>query len=167
MRAIEKSMVVSRMFDQAKALRQSSKLAERVETSERQDMARHEMDVERQRLLDRQERDLATLKGKCAQLLTVARKQVDTEERPLRAQLANLEKTAEDLRASPPVMPVTPFNVSTTPRDQDNELITPRTVFRFSTFKLIPMNPKLKIQPMSTMEGGGRKSRVIRVKASH
>jgi hypothetical protein len=142
-------------------------MAEKAETSERQDMAFHEMEVDKRRLLDKHDRDLSTLKAKCTQLLSVARKQAETEERPLKAMIANLEKTVDDLRGARPVSMVTPANVSMAARDPDDELITPRTVFRFSTYKLMPLNPKLKIQPMSAMEGSGRRSRVIRVKSNH
>jgi hypothetical protein len=165
MKAIEKSMVVSRMFDQAKGVRQTARACEKVETSERQDLARQEMELERARLLARQERELATLRAKCTQLLTVAKTQAEAEERPFKAQVAALEKTTQELRSSAPVPAVSPLNVVASPRGDD--LITPRTVFRFSTFKLVPMNPKLKIQPMSSMEAGPRKSRVIHVRSSH
>jgi hypothetical protein len=164
LKAVEKSMVVARMFDQAKLIRRSARSAERQETMERQDMARHKMMLEKQQIIDRQTREKAHLKSKCSELLDVGKKQIEIEERPFLPQVARFERVVEDLKSSAANEPlVTPSIAVTSPRQATSELVSARTVTKFAAYKVAPQNPKLRIQPMGPVGSHTKGNRAIRV----
>jgi type II secretory pathway pseudopilin PulG len=164
LKAVEKSMVVARMFDQAKLVRRNAHSAEKQETLERQDMARHEMMLERQQIIDRHTREKSHLKSKCSELLDVGKRQIETEERPFLAHVARFERVVEELKSGAANEPlITPSIAVTSPGRACYELVSARTVKKFAAYKVAPQTPKLKIQPMGTVGGGTKGGRAIRV----
>jgi hypothetical protein len=164
LKAVEKPMVVARMFDEAKLIRRSAHATERLETIERQDMARHNMMLEKQQIIDRHTREKGHLKSKCSELLDVGKRQVETEERPFLAQVARFERVMEHLKSGTAHEPlITPSIAITSPGRAAYELVSPRTVRKFAAYKVAPQSPKLKIQPMGTVGGVTKGSRAIRV----
>jgi hypothetical protein len=167
LKAMEKSMVIARMFDQAKSLRRTAISTEKVETFDRQSAAIHEMMLDKARLLERHEREMQTMKTKCQQLFDIQKRQVEQDERPLINQVARFEKMLEDEKngaaVDPPLMP---WSVVTTPR-KSTELSSARTAYKFSAYKTSAQNPKLKIQPLgAVMTAAAKPVRTIRVAAT-
>jgi hypothetical protein len=166
MKAIEKSMVMSKMFDQAKLIRKSAVSTEKAVTSDRQEVARHEMALERQRIFARQEREIDQIKAKCNQLYNIAKKQIGVDERPMVAQIAHYEKMLEALSGvSEFDTVITPATVVTTQR-ASTQLASSRTIFKFSAYKSAAQNLKLKIQPMGAVRAQPKRSQAIRVETS-
>jgi len=152
MKAIEKSAVMAKMFDQAKLIRRSARAAERQETVEKQEIARQEMMVEKQQILARQAREKGYLKSKCTQLFEIAKKQAEAAERPHLSQITKLERLVEDLKTGAAAEPIiTPAMVLTTAANPNAELVSARTVSKYAMFKSAASNPRLKIQPPAQM----------------
>jgi hypothetical protein len=167
MKAMEKSMVIAKMFDQAKALRRTASSREKAESSDRQTAAVYEMAVERLRLVERHDRELEALKMKSTMLYDMEKKEIEQEERPFINQIARLEKMlADEENGVVPDPPMTPWSISVTAKDA-TELMSARTAQRFSAFKTAPPGPKLKIQPLGPVASESPKSiRSIRVSAA-
>lgn len=154
------------MFEQAKLIRKSDASTEKAVTSDRQEVARHEIALERQRILTRQEREMEHIKAKCNQLYGIAKKQIEVDERPLVAQIAPFAKMLEDLKGGAELDTViTPATVVTTQR-ASRELVSSRTTIKFSAYKSAAQNLKLKIQPMGAVGAQPKRTRTIRVATS-
>jgi hypothetical protein len=162
MKAMEKSMVMSRMFEQAKLLRRSAQSAEKVVTSDRQEAARQEMQLDKQRLLDRQTREMEVLKAKCNHLYEIAQNQIEQDERPTLSHIANLEKTLQGLRGTAELDSLRTAAKAVTQGSAAlaTELASARTVRRFSAYKSTAQNVKLKIQPMGSVASRPRSKNV-------
>jgi hypothetical protein len=167
MKAMEKSMVVARMFDQAKAFRRAAVVTEKVETVDKQTVAVREMTVERARLIDRHEREMQTMKTKCSQLYDIEKRAIEQEERPLLSQVARVEKMLEDERNGAVTEPtLTVRSIVTTPR-KSMGLVSARTAYRFSAYKATAQNAKLQIQPLGSVASAPAKPvRTIRVSSA-
>ena len=163
MKAIERSMVIARMFDQAKNVRKRASFTEKRESREQQDRAKKEMDIERKRLVERQTREFDLLRLKCTQCMDVTKKQVEEEERPHIKKIRKLERTIEEIRNGKET-PVRPATCVVTERGSSAELVSARTTFKFSAFKAAGRSTKLRIKPLGPVSSGPRKSRVMRVK---
>lgn len=170
MKAIERSMVVAKMFDQAKTLRRTALFTERREANEQQQRAKKEMEQERQRMVDRQAREFETLQHKCHQLMEITMKQIETDERPCLRKIQRLERELDELKnGSVSVSAATARGGCVTergPKAEKNPLVSARTTFRYSAYKASTQSTKLKIQPLGAVAQGPRKSRVIRLRAA-
>ena len=164
MKAIERSMVIARMFDQAKNVRKRASFTEKRESREQQDRAKREMDIERKRLIERQTREFDLLRLKCTQLMDVTKKQVEEEERPHIKKIRKLERAIEEIKNGKE-LPVRPATCIVTQRGSSAELVSARTTFKFSAYKAAGKCTKLRIQPLGPVSSAPRKSRVLRVKA--
>ncbi|OHT11817.1 hypothetical protein TRFO_18604 [Tritrichomonas foetus] len=164
LKAIERSMVITRMFDQAKTVRASSALLEKKETNDAQTRARKEMALERNRLISRHNKEFEDMKTKCEQIMNVLKTNIKKEEIPFQNRIAKLERMIEDLKTGTDgTIKVVPSLAQTTERGPGNELLTSRTAFKYSAFKAATQNYKLRIQPLGNCSKGVRRTRVIRI----
>jgi hypothetical protein len=162
MKAMEKSMVIAKMFDQAKEMRRVASETEKGDTVDRQEMAYYEMNQERCNLLDRHQREKLLLDEKCAQLKEITRKQAELDERPLRTMVARLEKEIEELKQGADDPPITPALASIT-SSESPELVSARTAYKFAAYRSAASSLKLKIQPMGAVASASKSMRRIRV----
>ncbi|KAK8882230.1 hypothetical protein M9Y10_044871 [Tritrichomonas musculus] len=146
LKAIERSMVIAKMFDDAKVVKSRAEQLERIETREQQNRAESEMKVERQRLLDRQNREMAGLKEKCNSLLNIVKRNMEREEAPFKARISKLEADLKSGNENKSKMVTSVIS----PRG-GNELLTAKTAFKFSAFKVTTQSMKLKIKPLGSV----------------
>jgi hypothetical protein len=161
MKAMEKSMVIAKLFDQAKEMRRAASETEKGDTIDRQEMAFYEMNQERCNMLDRHQREKLLLEEKCSQLKEITRKQAEQDERPLRSMVGRLEKEIEELKAGMDDPPITPAIASTT--KESTELISARTAYKFAAYRSAANGLKLKIRPMGAVASVSKSVRRIRM----
>ena len=165
LKAVERSMVITRMFDQAKQMRTSSRTLEKRETCDAQDRARKIMITEKTRIKSRQDKEFEDFQEKCDKIIETLKNSMKKDEIPYKNRIASLERMIENLKVSssktvPMVLPL-PKNSSD---GTSTELLTSRTAFKYSAYKAQTYNYKLNIQPFRNCSKGIRKSRVIRIK---
>lgn len=163
MKAMERSMVIAKMYDQAKMMRKSASIIEKRESTESQQRAKQEMVVERQRLVDKQNHEFLRFKEKCEQQIVVLKKNMTVDERPYLARISKIEREIIHLKTDQEI-PVLPNSVQTA--EVGEELLTSRTAYKFSAYKATAQNPKLKIKPLGQVTKSTRKRRVIRLRAA-
>ncbi|OHT15635.1 hypothetical protein TRFO_14003 [Tritrichomonas foetus] len=164
LKAIERSMVIAKMFDDAKTVRGRAEQLEKSETKDAQTRAEREMVIERQRLRDKQARETEHLKLKCDQLLNIVKKNLENGERPFRKRIEKLETIIAELKNGgnndqKDKEKVVPSMVLTTPRGSGNELLTARTAFKLSAYKAASQSMKLKIKPLGNITGTSKKGK--------
>lgn len=152
LKAVERSMAIAKMFDEAKVVKSRAEQLEKVETKEKQNRAEQEMKVERSRLLERQKKEKQGLKEKCDNLLVIAKRNMEKEEAPYKQRISRLEAIVAELKSgNESKCKIVPSKVQSSlisPRGSGNELLTARTAFKFSAYKVTAQSMKLKIKPL-------------------
>jgi hypothetical protein len=119
------------------------------------------MELERANITEKQERESETLGMKYRQVVDRVQCQFASEERPIVARIANLEKDLADLRGGTVRLGLPPD--SGDPRD---ELMSPRTARRFCGYKARGLVPKLDVPPMDCTPQREKEVRTCRVRGS-
>lgn len=149
LKAVERSMVIAKMFDEAKVVKSRAEQLEKVETKQKQNRAEEEMKVDRKRFLDRQKKEMTSLREKCDNLLIIAKKNMEKEESPYKARISRLENIVAELKnGTEKNCKIVPSMIHTSPRGTRNELLTAKTAFKFSAYKVTSQSMKLKIKPL-------------------
>lgn len=167
LKAVERSMVIAKMFDKAKQVRERAEQLQKIESKEQQKRATEEMKIERKRLRERQKRETQTLQEKCDQILLVVKKTMQKEESPYKARIEKLEKLVADLksgndnRGKTIVPSMVQANAVSSPRAKGNELVTARTAFKLSAYKATAQSMKLNIKPLGCISKKTKKRSVV------
>lgn len=155
LKAVERSMVIAKMFDEAKVVKSRAEQLEKQETRNQQNRAEQEMKVERTRLLERQKKEKQGLKEKCDNLLNIAKRNMEKEESPYKARISRLENIVAELKSGAEskckIVPSKVQSSLVTPRGHGNELLTAKTAFKFSAYKVTSQSMKLKIKPLGSV----------------
>jgi hypothetical protein len=146
MKAMEKSMVIARMFDMAKRTRKAAVGTERIDTVGRQESALDDMNRERIRILTRHNRESEINITKTAQLREITQREVQRNERPILANIARLKKMITDLKSGSVEPDVRPATALVQPNG--HELVSSRTAYKYAAYRRTAQGIKLKIQPL-------------------
>jgi hypothetical protein len=146
MKAKEKSMVIARMFDQAKRMRTAAVGTEKLDTLERLRSALDDMQAERIRIIARHERESQTIATTTAQLREIAQREVGRNERPMLVTIARLERMVTDLEAGVIEREARPATVIV--QTNGYELVSSRTAYKFAAYRAAAQGIKLNIQPL-------------------
>ena len=158
-KAIEKSMVIAKMFDNAKTTRNRADQLEKAETRDAQARAESDMKLERDRLLSKQEKEKESLKEKSQQQLNLLKRDLENNERPYKNRIEKLENLIANLKNGTEKREVIP-SIFLQSRDINHgELLSPRTALKLSAYKASAQGMKLKIKPLGNISPPPKKGK--------
>jgi hypothetical protein len=149
---IERSMVLTKMFDQAHSFKQKVRALEKVESGWAQDRAVSEMEKERDKLLRKQQLELENFDLHCARQTEVIRQAQELKKSAFNARQTKLASEIEDWTTHP----ATSLPLSSPPIFP-KEVMTPRTAKRYSAFKRIAKPPVITVEPLGRVAPTKRK----------
>jgi hypothetical protein len=145
MKAIEKSLAVAKLFEQARGVQRVATLLERSESLERRELAGSSMEMERANITERQDREYQTLALRYRQAVDRLQCQTALEQKAILTRLGNLERDLVDLKGGTAKLGW-PAPVA----DPREDIMSPRTALRFSAYRASPLVPKLDVPPMGS-----------------
>lgn len=169
LKAQERSMVMTKLFDRAKEYKRMARNVERYDTEQAQKRATSEMKFQKKTLIERHDKELEVMNEKVNQQLDILRRQRDVEEVPYIARVKKLENLYETMKNSGPtqnknlILIQTGYNSKTA---RERELPSVRATQRLILSRKEGMAPKLSIKPLGKVLATERKKRTIRVKSA-
>lgn len=169
LKAQERSMVMTKLFDRAKEYKRMAKAVEKNDTEQAQKRAMIEMNFQKKTLIEKQDKELEVLQKKVTQQLDVLKRQKDVEEVPYIARVKKLEHLYETMKNQGPtanknqILIQTGYNTKTA---QERELPSVRATQRILLSRKEGMAPKLTIKPLGKVLATERKKRTIRIKSA-
>jgi hypothetical protein len=146
----ERSMILSKMFDQAAIVRRKVQEMEKEESAQAQERAMQEMEKERAKILARQEIECRRCEHHCAKQLEWIRHEQEMKAAAVQARQVKLESEITQWKMNPPT--ALPPMASAIPELQHQAVMTPRTAQRYSMFKKIAKPPIVTVKPLGNVK---------------
>jgi hypothetical protein len=147
---VERSMILTKMFDQAAIIRKKVTDMEKEESQLAQQRATVEMDKERRKLLAKHELELQAFEQHCIRQLNWIRHEQELKMAAVQARQVKLESELDDWKMNPPT--ALPPMASAIPELQHQAVMTPRTAQRYSVFKKYTKPPVITVKPLGSVK---------------
>lgn len=149
MKNVERSMVLTKMFDRAEIVHNKVKELEKVESRQAQEVAENEMEREKQKILSRQASEIQAYELHCTRQIEIIERNHESSRLKTKGKIAKLEAEILELEKNPPTSlppmssPATELKLQT--------VMTPRTSKRYSMYKTQPKKPVLTLNPLKNV----------------
>jgi len=153
MKGMERSMVLSKMFEEAENHKKKTQMIEREESRTAQQKAYTEMTRERTRLLEKQRIEISSFDSHCNKSLGDIKKVQELRLQPLVARKNTLLSDLKVLNNQIESQTVTKSV------DIPHPIMTPRTAQRLSLYKSVSKAPQVTVKPLGNVNPMKKKSR--------
>ncbi|OHT15718.1 hypothetical protein TRFO_13883 [Tritrichomonas foetus] len=150
MKGMERSMVLTKMFDQAEDIHHKVKELEKDESRIAQENAYREMDKERRKILYKQAQEMKIFEQHCARQIDIIKHDQEMKISSIAARQTKLESEIDEWKMNPPT--ALPPIASIIPDLGHQSVMTPRTVQRYSAYKKINKAPVISIKPLGKVK---------------
>ncbi|OHS94268.1 hypothetical protein TRFO_39536 [Tritrichomonas foetus] len=151
LKKMERSMVLSKMYDKAAVVHQKIKEAEKAESSESQLRAIFEMKKQQKKILMKQKQELDVFEQHCERNINLIQRNQEIKMKSILSRKTKLETEMgmikDGHKNSLPVIGVMP----PTPNGKIESSMTPRTAQRYSSFKAINKGPHISVKPLGNL----------------
>lgn len=149
MKTKERSMVITKMFDQAEHVHNKVKELEKIESKQAQELAENDMEKEKQKILAKQDSQIEAYKIHCNQQIELIKRNHEVEKKKKQEKIQKLKDEIQELKKNP----ITALPPMSAPCQEmmAQSIMTPRTMKRYTMYKSQSKKPVLTLNPLKNV----------------